>query len=1073
MNMKTILIVDDSEMAAIGISAAFPSEYRIQVVTDGLRAISVCQGNNPPDIILLDVSMPEINGFEVCRRLKADIRSASIPVIFITGMNSPDDEEKGLQVGAVDYIHKPFTPSIVLARVTTHLALRDSMDAVKLQQDRLIELERQQAEEQIGEIRKRLEYVMAATGEGIWDYNIGSRTVCHNATWCNLLGLDNSYLEHNLDVFAKIIHEDDRETVFQSITSAIKGCRKYTSVHRMRRFDGTVIWVLDRGRVVEWDQNGSPTRMVGSISDITAERQAEEEIKKGKQMLRTILDTTSEAIYGTDLDGLCTFCNAACLRLLGYDSEQELIGKNMHNLIHHTKSDGLPFPVCECRIFQAFTKCEPTHVDDELLWRKDGDSFLAEYWSNPQIVDGILVGAVVTFIDITQRKKNEANLVSALVAAEAANIAKSQFLSNMSHEIRTPMNGVIGLSQLLINTKLDDKQRDYLAKITASGRHLVSIINDILDFSKIEAGKLKLEQDDFRLDSVIDNVANLTALECSKKHLSIVFVVSPHIPFILNGDAIRLGQVLINLVSNAIKFTSDGEVIVYIAAVEHFSDTIRLRCSIKDTGIGLTDSQQSMLFRPFSQADASTTRQYGGTGLGLAVSRHLCELMSGGIDVISQFGLGSTFTFSAVLGLSNDRRSVVEVVGPTFSGLRALVIQENRTSRDSLVETLLAFSIFAKSLDSPLDSFEELISAKQADAPYDIIIFDERMVELDGLEAAQIVLGDQTFSPSPRIFLTVGFGNTNLSAQAKSIGVAATLEKPLGTVRLIEAIASAFDRPILFPLDCKPLGVIGPHEGLRDAMVLLAEDNEINREIALGLLSTFGVNVEIAFNGKMAVDMVKSNPGRYHAILMDIQMPVMDGIEACKIIRQFENTQTLPIIAMTAHALDQERDHCFRVGMNDHISKPIDAQTLFNKLIRWLCPEMTNVSQQQVQNVGTSFSDDSCLPGYLPPFEILEALNRVNGDKKLLRSLLLMFRDRYKAAPEDILRLHKNGPKSELIRFVHTIRGVCASLGAYEAFKIARNVENALNLDIESDISADVQELSDALGFALKAANTI
>ena len=1071
--MKNILIVDDSEMAAIGISAAFPEDYAIEVLSDGFRAISVCQGDTPPDIILLDVSMPVISGFEVCSILKSDIRSANIPVIFVTGMISPDDEERGLRVGAVDYIHKPFTPSVVLARVTTHLALRNSMHKVKLQQDRLLELERQQAEEQIGEMRKRLEYVMSATGEGIWDYNILSGSVHHNATWCDLLGLDNTYLVHNLDVFRRIIHEDDRDSVINNITAAIKGGSKYTSIHRMKRFNDEILWVMDRGRVVEWDQHGTPTRMVGSMSDITTERNAVEELKKGKQMLRTIFDTTSEAIYGIDLLGLCTFCNSACLRLLGYEFERELIGNNMHEFIHHTKSDGSPLPVCDCRIFEAFIKCQTAHVDDELLWRKDGTSFIAEYWSNPQIIDGVLVGAVVTFVDITQRKENEIKLVTALTAAESANVAKSQFLSNMSHEIRTPMNGVIGFSQLLTNTKLDDKQRDYLTKITASGHHLVSIINDILDFSKIEAGQMKLETIDFSLDSVLDNVANLTLLESSKKQLDVAFVVSPTLPMILVGDGMRLGQIIINLVSNAIKFTGEGEVALFITLDEQFSDSIRLKFSVKDSGIGMTEAQQSKLFQPFSQADASTTRQYGGTGLGLAVCKHLCELMSGSINVTSQYGLGSTFTFTAKFGLSKERRSAAEVAGPQFAGLRVLVVQKNSTMRTGLVATFSALSFLTKSVESPFDAFEVLTSAKEAGEPYDLIVLDERMPDLNGLEAAQIIIGDPSFAPAPQIFLTVGFGHTDLTGQAKNTGIFATLDKPIGNLRLIETIASAFGRTISQPLYNKPVAAIGAHTGLRDARILLAEDNEINREIALALLSTFGINTDAVENGRMAVDLVRLNPGKYDAVLMDIQMPVMDGMEACKRIRALHDANSLPIIAMTAHALDQERDRCLDVGMNDHISKPIDAQTLLKTLIHWICSDSVNVCLQDNHIAKASNPDEGFLPDCLPPFEISEALNRVNGDRNLLRSLFLIFRDKYKTAPQDILRLQKFGPKDELIRFAHTIRGVSASLGAYDALRVARAIENALNEDTEADISKEVQALSDALGFALCAANRI
>jgi len=519
-------------------------------------------------------------------------------------------------------------------------------------------------------------------------------------------------------------------------------------------------------------------------------------------------------------------------------------------------------------------------------------------------------------------------LIKARVHAEKLAQTKETFLANMSHEIRTPMNAIIGMSNQLGKTELQPKQKFYLNTIHSSADSLMVILNDILDLSKIEAGKLTLENIPFELKDTIKGAFQVLLHKAEEKGLMLTNTFyDERISPVLLGDPFRLNQVLLNLVSNGIKFTEKGSIDLVVMLLKEEGDTQILGIDVIDTGIGMEPSFVNQLFDKFSQENESITRKYGGTGLGMSISKEIVELMGGKIAVFSRKEIGTRVSIS--------------------------------------------------------------IGFKKAEIG-ELLITEQSKVEANSLAGKKI---------------------------------------------------------------------------------LIVDDNKLNRLVAATILQNYGAEIREEDNGKLAIEAVEREMP--DIILMDIQMPVMDGIEACKIIRQFENTQTLPIIAMTAHALDQERDHCFRVGMNDHISKPIDAQTLFNKLIRWLCPEMTNVSQQQVQNVGTSFSDDSCLPGYLPPFEILEALNRVNGDKKLLRSLLLMFRDRYKGAPEDILRLHKNGPKSELIRFVHTIRGVCASLGAYEAFKIARNVENALNLDIESDISADVQELSDALGFALKAANTI
>ena len=809
-----------------------------------------------------------------------------------------------------------------------------------------------------------------------------------------------------------------------------------------------------------------------TIVDYLVEERTQE-LDNAKKTLRAILDTTGDGIYGIDLKGDCTFCNKSCLTLLGYDDERELIGKTMHDLIHHTQNDGTPLLVSDCQISNAFREGQPVHVDDELFWRKNGTSFAAEYWSNPKLSDGKAVGAVISFIDIDKRKKIEHALIDAMKAAEAASVAKSEFLSNMSHEIRTPMNGVIGLSQLLLNTNLDPRQRDYLTKITASGRHLVSIINDILDFSKIEAGQLILESADFVLDSVLENVANLTAMAAAQKGLDIVFTVSPEIPVTLRGDAMRLGQVIINLVNNAVKFTDEGEVVLSVVLDQKFEESVRLKCSIRDTGIGMTEAQQSMLFRSFSQADTSTTRQYGGTGLGLALCKRLCELMGGEIGVSSQFGLGTTFTFTVTLSLAQDRRTVTEIAASQLDGLRALVVQGNNAMLDGLLKTLSALSIDVKAAFSPLDALDELGVAQEAGVPFDLVVLDERMPDLDGLEAAQVILGDPAFTAAPRIFLTLGFGHTEMSVRATQIGITASLDKPIGTLRLIEKIASVFSRPVALPSARKAVASAVSHAGLRHARILLVEDNVINREIALALLSSIGVESDAVENGRLAVERVQVDSNRYHAVLMDIQMPEMDGLEACRRIRAFADAETLPIIAMTAHAMAKERDQCLDVGMNDHISKPIDADVLFRKLSHWVNSERGPVGPPAVAVFEASRIDEEYFPAELPPFRISDALARMNGDRRLLKSLIVMFRSHYATAPEQIMRLHDSGETKELHRFAHTLKGVAGSLEAVEAFHAAKALEALLQNDCSGDMREIATTLAMSIQKALDAANTI
>ena len=924
--------------------------------------------------------------------------------------------------------------------------------------------------EQTAELERRkidLENAQAVAQTGSWHINFVDGSLKLSKEACRLYNYEQE--QDFSEIFPLChIHSDDEDIVLEQWSAALSR-GNYDAAYRIV-IGSEVRWVHTLAKIDHFS-DGSLHSAIGTIRDITAQRTAELEIVSSRETLRLILDTTSEAIYGVDNTGVCVFCNKSGVEVLGYTSDSELIGHDMHALIHHSKPDGSHFSVQECRINQTIHKGESSHFDDELLWRKNGTSFPVECWSNPRIIDGVIKGAVVTFIDITKRKKVEKDLISALNAAQEANLAKSQFLSNMSHEIRTPMNAVIGMGHLLLETNLDNRQRDYLKKITASGKHLVSIINDILDFSKIEAGQLQLESADFMIETVIENVSNVTAMAAADKGLDLVLTYSPDLPILLQGDALRLGQIMINLVNNAIKFTESGRVYFNVDVRERFSDSIILRCSVKDSGIGMTEAQQSSLFRSFSQADTSTTRRYGGTGLGLAVCKRLCELMQGDITVSSRPGEGSTFTFEVKLGLSNDQRTLVEIVGPHLSNLRGLIIQSNHATRESLMSLLKCFSNNIIAVQSPFDGLEQLISAKSADAPYDFVMLDEQMPELAGIEAAQVILGDPELAPAPKLIMLTGVGHTKISEQAVRIGIDATLDKPTTPHRLLERLCSLFGANIVFPysqtqsISALPLGV------LRGARVLLAEDNQINREIALALLSSVGIIADVAENGAIAVDRIKNNPLQYDAVLMDIQMPEMDGVEACKIIRSFEQSRKLPIIAMTAHALDRERDQCIGVGMNDHISKPIDASLLYQKLAKWIEPKsnFNTDDVKNVQDISTSLGHPD-LPNELPPFRISVALERVNGDRALLRSLILLFREHYQTAPRDLLQLQALGKKSELARLAHTLKGVSGSLEANEAFRAAQALENALAENPDSDTESLARVLSEAIRSALNGA---
>jgi PAS domain S-box-containing protein len=745
-------------------------------------------------------------------------------------------------------------------------------------------------------------------------------------------------------------------------------------------------------------------------------------LQSSEARTRAVVNTAVDGIVTFDQQGVIHSFNPAAERIFGYRAD-EIIGRSITVLMPLVDDAG-----------QATGQSSPSAfttlgVGQELVGRrKDGSDFPLDVAVSVTYLDQIhMLTAIMR--DITDRKRVARELERARDAAESANRAKSEFLANMSHEIRTPMNGIIGMTELALDTGLPHDAREYLTMVKASADALLSILNDILDFSKIEAGKLALDPVEFYLrDSLVDTVSPL-ALRAHQKGMELACHVAPDVPDQLVGDHIRLRQILVNLVGNAVKFTDRGEIVVQVDLHARGPQAdVTLHFSVRDTGIGIPHDKQQQIFEAFSQADNSTTRKYGGTGLGLTISCRLVEMMGGQMWVQSQAGMGSTFHFTAQFGTHQTAKVHEITLDPTtLRNITTLVVDDNATNRRILEETLAQWQMQPVSADGGGAALAQMTQAVIGGQPFPLVLVDAMMPEMDGFALVERIKQNPDLAKATIMMLSSADRQVDI-ARCRELGIAAYLTKPIKQSELLEAIIRVLGGVAEDPavkLAPQSAGNLELHPvPARSLHILLAEDNAVNKQLAVSLLRKWGHRVSVASDGKEALAMAASN--RFDLILMDVQMPEMGGLEATTLIRQQPGPcQTIPILALTAHAMKGDRERCLEAGMTDYISKPVLPRELFAAIERAVAVQPSQ-ADEPADNGG---------------FDSTVVLARMDGDRELLKEIAGIFLADCPKMMTEIRAAIASSDADKLTRAAHALKGSVSNFGAQGAMVAARTLE--------------------------------
>ena len=784
--------------------------------------------------------------------------------------------------------------------------------------------------------QERLNLSLDGSNLALWDWDISADRVFLSDRWALMIGEERQEMTLSSEQLFRRVHHDDMRMLGEQLEAVFKGKSEFYSVEfRIENNRGGWTWIHTHGKVVERDANGRATRMTGTNADVTERKLSEEQLLKSETKLRTLYESSSDAVMLLDDSGFID-CNPAALSMFGCATRAVLCAQKPASLSPTIQPGGPDNPegIDSNSLLKLHLGVARESGEHRYEWQysrlDNGYTFDADVLLNAFELDGQQV-LQATVRDITERKKVEVAILQAKEAAEQASQIKSDFLSNMSHEIRTPMNGIIGMTELALDTELNGEQREYLSLVKSSADSLLHIINDILDFSKIESGKMSIELIDFSLEQLMRDTMKSLAVRAHQKDLELLLHVAPDAPRRLIGDPGRLRQVIVNLVGNAIKFTEQGEVEVEVKMLASKSPGhADMRFSVRDTGIGIPREKFKSIFESFSQADTSTTRRFGGTGLGLTISAQLIELMGSHIELDSVVGEGSVFHFTLSMEVvSADPAADYQQTG-RIVGMPVLVADDNATNRRLLEEMLRNWKMAPTVVADGVMALAEMERAALAGRPYPLALLDVQMPGMDGFELAERIRQHPEYAGATVMMLT-SEGQRGHAARCKELGVSSYLMKPVSQSELLDSIMTALGIP-----QQQANTLITKHslrESRRKLHLLLAEDNKVNQTLAIRLLEKLGHSVTLANNGVEALQRWQSGT-HFDAILMDVDMPEMNGYEATEHIRQQE-AQTgghIRIVAMTAHAMQGAREECLSHGMDGYLTKPIDTELLWREL---------------------------------------------------------------------------------------------------------------------------------------------